>query len=466
MQTEKPRPDVQAGVAAATKPGEGNGGGNGEGNGESGRGGGVRATLSRLKKNDDVADALKRERPPIHTYTYALTTGYGVRVKGKIRATTEDQARALIGQPRAEITSLKKQNDFWAIEIGRPKVKREELILFTRQLAAFTRSGIPIVTALGTIGGRSASKTMQDTLRHVAWDVTEGMNLSEALARHASVFPQFLIDLIRAGEATGNIDEMFDRAADYIERQEEASKKVRSALAYPSVIAAMAVVTVVAMVTFVLPRFVSFFDSLDAELPLPTKVLIEGSSWFSTYWVFVLGLILVLTLALTIALMTEPGQYVKDVILVRAPVLGTVIRYAIIERFCHTLSTLVHAGVPLIETFAVIIDGARNRVFQRALVKVQESMMVGDGMSGPIAATGLFPESVVQIVKVGEETGTLDDQLEIAADLFATELDFRLKRFTALFEPIVIVVMGGFVGFVALALVSAMYGIFNQVGTP
>ena len=404
-------------------------------------------------------------RPRISTYRYKLETAHGIKIKGKIRATSEDEARSLVAHPGADVQKIKKSSNFFSLEVRGGRVSRQELVIFARQLAAFARAGIPLIEALGSIGAENASRLMQDTLRLVALDLQEGVPLSESMAGHTKVFPAFFVDLVRAGEVTGNLDEVLERAAEYLDRQDEASKKIRNALAYPAVIFVVAVAVVVVLVAFVLPKFVVFFEDFQAELPAPTRALLAATDWLATNWLWVVVGIIAVVLVCLLILLTTTGQLLKDALLLKLPGLGDVIRYSIIERFCHTLSTLVAAGVPLVETFSVVIDGARNKVFQRGLTRVQEQMMIGQGMSTPIAATGLFPNTVSQMIRVGEDTGTLDAQLKIAADLYAKELDHRIKRFTALFEPLVIVVMGLIVGFVALALVSAMYGIFRQVGS-
>lgn len=405
----------------------------------------------------------RKDRPKIGTYAYRMRTAHGVTVRGKVRAASPEQAAAIVGQPGAEILKLKRQSDVLQMEIGPRHIKGAELVIFTRQLAAFVRSGVPMIDALGSIGGENASRQLQDTLREVSLDLAEGMPLSQAIAQHPTVFPNWYADLVRAGETTGKLDTVLESAARYLQRQEEAKKKVRSALIYPAVIAIMAVVTVAVLLVYVLPKFVTFFKEFDAQLPVLTRALLSTSAFISANFAWILLGIAVLAILVAIFVRTPPGRTAWDWLKINMPLLGIVIRYSIIERFCATLATMVSAGVPLVTTFTVVIDGARNKIFERSLQRVRESMMIGQGMSGPIAATGLFPPIVPQMIKVGEDTGTLDEQLRMAQDFFGEELDYRLQKFTAIFEPMMIIFMGVIVGFVALAIVSAMYGIFQQV---
>lgn len=405
----------------------------------------------------------RKDRPKIGTYTYRMRTAHGVTVRGKVRAASQEQAATIVGQPGAEILKLKRQSDVLQMEIGPRRIKGAELVIFTRQLAAFVRSGVPMIDALGSIGGENASRQLQDTLREVSLDLAEGMPLSQAIAQHPTVFPNWYADLVRAGETTGKLDTVLESAARYLQRQEEAKKKVRSALIYPAVIAIMAIVTVAVLLVYVLPKFVTFFKEFDAQLPVLTRALLSTSAFISANFAWILLAIAVLVILVAIFVRTPPGRTTWDWLEIKVPLLGIVIRYSIIERFCATLATMVSAGVPLVTTFTVVIDGARNKIFERSLQRVRESMMIGQGMSGPIAATGLFPPIVPQMIKVGEDTGTLDEQLRMAQDFFGEELDYRLQKFTAIFEPMMIIFMGVIVGFVALAIVSAMYGIFQQV---
>lgn len=404
-----------------------------------------------------------RKRAKVRTWRYRMRTSQDVVINGRVRAVSKDQATALVQQPGCEILKMQQASDFFSLQVGGARVKPEELIVFSQQLAAFVRAGVPIVEALGSIGSENASRCMQDTLREVAVDLSEGNSLSVAMARHKSVFPDFYVDLVRAGEVTGSLDSVLDQAATYLERQAETRHKIHSALAYPAVIGFVAIATVAVLIVFVLPKFVKFFKSFKAKLPAPTRALLAISHFFEQYWLVLIVAIVLLAVLMWLVTRTESGRFARDRMLLGLPGFGPVMRYSVIERFCATLAMLVRAGVPLVHTFQVVIDGTGNRVFVRALTAVQRQMMTGMGMSGPIAATGMFPKIIPQMMKVGESTGTLDEQLEIAAEFFGKRLDHRLRRFTAIFEPLVIVFMGLIVGFVAVALVSAMYGIFTQV---
>ena len=217
------------------------------------------------------------------------------------------------------------------------------------------------------------------------------------------------------------------------------------------------------LAVYVLPKFEVFFEDLDAELPLPTRMLLGFTDFLGDWWwalVGGLGAVLLLGFLVT----RFHGASTRGTrFLLKVPVLGETIRYSLVERFCRVLSSMVGAGVNLPEALAVTTEALRNRVFIKRLGEVSDAMLEGEGISGPLARTRLFPGTATQMLRVGEETGSLDDQLRVTAEYYEVELDYKIKKLTALFEPLVIIVMGGIVGFVAIALVSAMYGIFNQV---
>jgi type IV pilus assembly protein PilC len=251
--------------------------------------------------------------------------------------------------------------------------------------------------------------------------------------------------------------------ADYIDRDTKARGKISAALIYPIVVACMSVVTVGVLAIFVLPRFVVFFKSFHAKLPLPTRMMMSFSSFISQWWYVIISVIIVIVVTI-IAMRRSPGGKAKlDAMILKLPVVGDLTQTAILERVCRILSSLLKAGVDLPRSMAVTADSSNNSIYRSALESIRIDMMEGQGLAAPIARTGLFPGAAQQMFRVGEETGTLDQQLEVAAEYYARELETKVDRATALFEPAIIIFMGVIVGFVAVALISAMYGIYSQV---
>jgi type IV pilus assembly protein PilC len=320
-----------------------------------------------------------------------------------------------------------------------------------------------LIESLEVIEEETDDKVLREVLIGVRDSLTTGETFSDALRPYESLFPKFYVDMVRAAEMTGSLDDVLAELAGYIKRDLEARNKIKSALVYPSIVLVMAVGTVIVLSTFVLPKFKTFFEGFNATLPLPTRLLLSFTGFMTSYWPFVLlGLVLLVAIPMA-AVRTSWGRRWKDKLILRLPVIGQVVLFAIIERFCRLLATMMHAGVPLPEAMGVLGDSTKNVIFKRGLDDVHDAMMRGEGLARPMADTHLFPGAVIQMVKVGENTGTLNEQLTVGSDFYGEELEFKIQRLTSLFEPAVILFMGCAVGFVAIAMISAMYGIYNQV---
>ncbi|MFG2038623.1 type II secretion system F family protein [Dactylosporangium sp. NPDC048998] len=358
---------------------------------------------------------------------------------------------------------VREKKSFLQIELSPPRVKREEVMHLSRQLGAFVRAGLPLIEAVRAIGEEATNSSIRRMMSEVEEGLRAGERLSDCFDRHPKIFPEFYRGILRSAELTGQLDTVLEQLAKYLERDLEAKRKIKAAAIYPSMIALMSLVTVVVLASFVLPRFKVFFAGLHAELPLPTRILMAITDFFMQWWWAVLAGLAVIAVSIYLTLRTEGGRYARDRLVLRLPVIGAAVRFALVERFCRILSSMASAGVALPEALRVATESLRNLVFMRSLAQVGEAMLEGEGLAQPLSSTGLFPATAARMIRVGEETGTLDIQLEVTARYYEGELDYKLKKVTALFEPAVIIVMGLIVGFVAVALVSAMYGIFNQV---
>jgi type IV pilus assembly protein PilC len=378
---------------------------------------------------------------------------------------TQQLEATVPGQRLGEEPKRSRLQAVMQFELTKKKVARKDLMHFSRQLAVFIKAGIPILDALQVIQEEMASKGLQEVLDDIVVQLKGGATFATAAAAHPHAFPPFYLGILQSAEMTGRLDTVLDQLSDYIDRDLEARSKVKSAMTYPLIIMAMSVVVVVILVGFVLPRFEVFFDGLGAELPLPTRMLLGLSSFITGNWYFIVGGLALALAGVLLGLRTAKGKRLRDQLLLKVPVLGDVMHHVVLERFCRILSSMMTAGVPLPEALKVTSEASSNAVYREGIDTAREAMMRGEGLAQPLADTGLFPASARQMFKVGESTGTLDDQLSTAATFFERELDYKIKRLTSLFEPAILVVVGLVVGFVAIALVSAMYGIFNQANT-
>lgn len=395
-------------------------------------------------------------------FAYVATGPDGLEARGTQKADSREAAELSLYERELRDIRVSEKRGFLKAEISAPRVKREEVMHLSRQLSAFIRAGLPILDAVRTLGDEAANSSVARMMHEVEEGLRTGETLSDCLDRHPKIFPDFYRGILRSAELTGQLDTVLDQLATYLERDLEARRKIKAALIYPSVIAAMSAVTVVVLSTFVLPRFKVFFASLHATLPLPTRMLLAVTDFLTQWWWLLLVIGAAVGLGVFAALRTEGGRFVRDKLVLRLPVIGDTIQFALVERFCRILASMVNAGVSLPEALRVASGSLHNLVYTRALVQVGEAMLEGEGIAKPLADSKLFPSTAAQMMRVGEDTGTLDTQLEVAARYYERELDYKIKRVTALFEPAVILVMGVIVGFVAIALVSAMYGIFNQ----
>jgi type IV pilus assembly protein PilC len=396
-------------------------------------------------------------------YAYSATSPMGVQTKGVERAASREAAELSLYERELRDISVTEKKSFLAAEVMAPRVKRVELMHLSRQLGAFVQAGLPLLEAVHSIGEETGNSSVRRMMVEVEAGLREGDKLSDCMDRHPKIFPEFYRGILRSAELTGQLDIVLSRLAVYLERDVEARRKIKAAMIYPAIITVMAIGTVIVLAAYVLPKFKSFFASLNAKLPLPTRMLLSFTSFLTNDWMYIVGGIVGLIVLVALLMQVEGGRYARDRLLLKVPVLGDAIKFALVERFSRILSSMVSAGVTLPEALRVATASLRNRVFVRGLSHVSEAMLEGEGLAKPLAASKLFPSTASQMIRVGEQTGTLDTQLEATAHYYEGELEYRIKKLTSLLEPAVILVMGALVGFVAIALVSAMYGIFHQV---
>ncbi len=396
-------------------------------------------------------------------FAYAAIDATGASVEGVTKADTIGDARAALLESNLYPVKIREKRGALDFELTKEKVKKKELMHFTRQLAVFVKAGIPITEALQIIGDETQDVALQRTITMMVDDLRNGGTLSEAAAKHPQAFPNYYIGIMQSAELTGKLDETLENLSHYLERELETRSKVVGALSYPGVVMVMAMFTVVILAGYVLPQFKPLFEELHADLPLATRMLLFVATLFSTLWYIPFSVFCGWAGLVYWLFKTPSGRPVKDKLVLRIPVVKGIIEYAILERFCRILAAMVKAGVPLPDGMKTTTESTTNSVFRERLEVAQAEMVEGGGFAKPLAATELFPGAAKQMFKVGEETGTLDEQLEVASLYFDRELESRIKKFTTMFEPIMIVFVGLIVGFVAVALVSAMYGVLDGV---
>ena len=396
-------------------------------------------------------------------YAYVATALDGTSHKGVEKAESRSAAELMLYDRQLRDIKVSEKTSILQTEISGPRIKREEVMHLSRQMAAFLRAGLPILDAVHTIAEESDNSSIRKMMNDIEDGLRAGEPFSVCLERHPKVFPDFYRGIVRSAELTGELEIVLTRLAHYLERDLVARRKIKSALIYPTAVAVMSVVTICVLAIYVLPKFKTFFKSLHAKLPAPTRMLLAFTDFLTNWWWAVASGVGLVIVASILVVQTPRGRYGRDNLLLKVPALGETIQYALVERFCRVLASMVQAGVALPEALSVATASLKNVVFISGLSGVNEAMLEGQGIAAPLARSGLFPTTATQMLRVGEETGTLDAQLEVTASYYESELDYKINKLTGLFEPIVIIVMGLVVGFVAVALISAMYGIFREV---
>ena len=394
-------------------------------------------------------------------FAYAAIDASGSSVEGFTKADTVGEARAHLIDQNLYPVKIEEKRGALQFELTTAKVKKKELMHFTRQLAVFVKAGIPLTEAMETIGDEATDVALQRTITGMVEDLRNGGTLSGAAGKHPEAFPAYYIGILGSAELTGKLDDTLDSLAGYLEREVETRAKVVAALSYPGVVMVLALFTVAVLAGYVLPQFKPLFEELNADLPFATRALLFVADLFTVLWYIPFSVAAVFMGAIFWMVKTPKGKIFKDKLVLKIPIVSGIVEYAILERFCRILGAMVKAGVPLPDAMKTTTEATNNTVFRERLIEAQAEMMEGGGFAKPLARTELFPGAARQMFKVGEETGTLDAQLAVAGMYFDRELESRIKRFTTIFEPAMIVFVGVIVGFVAVALVQAMYGVLD-----
>jgi type IV pilus assembly protein PilC len=401
--------------------------------------------------------------PKVAKFRYEAETLDGQAVKGTVEAVSANAARNELAVQGLRVLKLSERKGM-QVEITKEKVPLVDIMHFSRQMGTFLRAGVPMTEAIENLRADAKNKRFRTVLGDVLEKVTAGRSVTEALSLHSDIFPSYFMALLGSAELTGQMDGAFDQLHSYIRRDLELQRTVRKALIYPIILLVVSLLVVGVIVVFAIPRFAEFFEGFDAELPLPTRMLMAVSDFVQSPAGLITGVvILALAAAFLLFVRTLRGRRWLHGVLLGMPLISTIVTYSSTERFTRVLAALLDAGVPLPEALPTAIDCSNNLVYKERLSTAMEGVLVGQGFAGPLASTELFPSAVLQMVRVGERTGELSEQLDNAATFYEEELTYAVDKLTAWFEPIMMLFIGVVVGFVALAMVSAMYGIYNQV---
>ncbi|MFM8447460.1 MAG: type II secretion system F family protein [Candidatus Nanopelagicaceae bacterium] len=357
--------------------------------------------------------------------------------------------------------SSREKRKFWEIEFGK-SVPDAVLLQVTRQLGSFTSAGVSILDTIELLLKSVKHKRMNETLRDLSEKIRNGSSISQAVLDHPKVFPKYYASILEASERSGDLATTFDTLTFYIERDYTSKRTVKSAMYYPVLLIGLSILAIFTLSTVVLPKFEVFFKSLNAKLPLATRLLLDFSRFMAEYW-WAISLAILASIAIFYRYRSsQVGRLSTDRLAIRLPFVGKIVELVLLERFTRILGSLAGAGVPLPDALSLASKSLGNVVYRQAIEKISDGVMQGRGFVDPLEETNVFPEEAIQIFRVGEQSGRLIQQLDFASAYYAKEVDYRLKNASTLIEPVVLAVVGGGVGFVAVALVSAMYGIYSS----
>jgi type IV pilus assembly protein PilC len=399
-------------------------------------------------------------------FAYTAYTEGKQLVRGKVSATSEEAATELLSYGGFRVISLKKSVPLFnkeKLQASFSRVKPAEVVMFSRQLALLLESGTDIVTALDLLQGQITNQTFRRMVGDVASDIRGGSSLSMAMSKHPRAFSEMYYRAIAAGEQGGNLEVVLTQMADYIEKGVTTQKQIKGALTYPVIVVIVAIIVIAVLVIKVFPTFATLYSQMGANLPAVTKILIGLTSWLNHYGLYLVLVIAAMVAAIYIYIRTPAGKYRWHRLLLRMPVFGRIVHLGELTRSCRTMAMLVRVGLPLPEVMAMTIHATSNKFVIENLTGVQQELIKGEGLSGPMAKRQVFLPLMTQMVKIGEESGNLEKTLITVADSFEAEAADKTKAAVALIQPVLTLIIGLVVGFLVLSMMSTMYSIYGQM---
>ena len=355
------------------------------------------------------------------------------------------------------------KSKIFAFSFRRKRVKTDDLVVFSRQLATMVDAGIPLVGALDILGSQIENKAFGEIILRIQNDVETGSSFSDAIAKHKRVFSPLFVNMVKAGESSGMLDEILDRLAVYLEKTSNLQKKIGSALIYPAVVSAMAAGITLLLLLKVIPIFKDIFSGFGAELPRPTAILISVSDALQRYFPVVFMVVVFLVIVIARYVNTDKGRLKYDSLLLKLPVFGTLLTKVAISKFTRTFSTLIKSGVPILNSLEIVGKTSGNKAVEKALDIVRTNVCEGEGIAEPLAKSKIFPPMVVRMVSVGEQSGELEKMLSKIADFYDAQVDASVSGLTSLIEPLIIALLGIVIGTIVICMFLPIFKMTSVV---
>ena len=383
---------------------------------------------------------------------------------GVLTADNKDAAIAALRRQQIVVTAVKEKGKEIAVPKLGGKVPAQLVAIFTRQFSVMIDAGLPLVQCLEILGGQQEHKNFKRSLMQIRQDVESGSSLADAMRKHPKTFNDLYTNMVAAGEAGGILDTILQRLATYIEKSVKLNSQVKSAAIYPVAVISIAVIVVMIILWKVIPVFASLFAGLGAQLPYPTVVVIKLSNFIADYWWLIIMVSFGTVTFLRKYHETYKGKRVLDGIMLKAPIIGMLLRKIAVARFCRTLATLTSSGVPILDGLQITARTAGNSIVEDAIMATRKSVEEGKTISEPLGDTDVFPSMVVQMIAVGEQTGALDSMLSKIADFYEDEVDIAVAGMMKLLEPVLIAFLGVAIGGIVIAMYMPMFALIGQIG--
>lgn len=396
----------------------------------------------------------------MNTYQYYAKDKNSHAVNGTLESTSESDVAGFLHKSGLVIISIKQIK---ARAKGGTKIKSDDLVIFSRQLATMIDAGIPLVQALGILEEQIENRSLKSVVAAVRRDVDAGMSFCDALSKHPKVFSELFINMSRAGEASGMLNEVLDRLASYLEKSEALTRKIHSSLIYPTAVVIMAILITSVLLLKVVPTFKGIFEMLGGQLPLPTLILIGVSEVLRKYFLFMLGLLALMSFLFKRFITTQKGRYKFDTWKLKIPVLGQLFRKVALAKFSRTFSTLTKSGVLILNALDIVGKTSGNKVIEKTVADCVVSVRNGEPISSPLSKSGVFPAMVCRMIGVGEQTGQLEKMLAKIADFYDEQVDAAVTGLTSLIEPIVIAFLGIVIGGIVISLFLPIFKITQLI---
>jgi type IV pilus assembly protein PilC len=398
---------------------------------------------------------------PMFEYTARSQTGQ--IQKGQMDVASKDDVTAYLRKNRLIMVSVREAPKQIKLSLGGTRIKTRDIVIFTRQFATMINAGLPLVQSLNILASQTENKALADVTRAVVYDVESGNTLADAFSKHPKAFTPLYVNMVAAGEAGGILDTILLRLATFLEKNDALVRKVKGAMVYPGVIITVACVAIAVLLIFVIPTFQSMFASANLELPLPTRIVIGMSNFLIHFWWAILLGIGGIVFGVRSYYGTPAGRLQIDAAMLKAPVLGDVLRKSAVSRFTRTLGTLVSSGVSILEGLEITAKTAGNMVVHNAVMESRQSIAGGETIAAPLEKSKVFPPMVISMIAVGEQTGGLDEMLSKIADFYDEEVDVAVSALLSLMEPAMIVILGVIVGGMVIAMYLPIFDMMNAV---